>query len=617
MASSTRPGGQKKDEAVNENGKNFQKKVSRTIADEKDMIREEIAPNQNGSDSDSGAILAAEDLKLSATEMEDLKSFSLLARLEKDSASVRGSLCCIQLQSTEAASVDQRIRQCFLFPQKSAVIPVSDAGLLYLTLDRKTEVAGEQGDELKEFSVKVGDFIANCKILHFPLSFPPALCLKNMPLTVDMAVQVEKLERLTILPKQRTLINLSIVNPPSALQQSLYRCAVLPRLKFKRFSQHVVNRHQLEIMARTVTLQRDGSVSLPILNRSESKKVVLKQGQFFGLMILVPPILSDASSPMEVETVSSSTLPLTASNVAQPEDADRVKNVPLMVSSSRKRGASALKEITVGQTKEYPIETIPEKSDTTASSSELDQFNRKKLQKLNEKDNLDAKMLNQNTLNSNQIKFTNIMDRALDINATPTQDPSRAALPFIFVRLHIGQHKLPFSVTVLHYIAAVAINPQTETVTKCFIPLPMEGSTGDNLPQHKSQLAKLIEFFTSLQFQTDGESLVLTIVSSALCPVDPASSFENMLSNNQLAGDYFSAVDGTTDVETFQLDMSSFPQKGMYWKPRENWVLSWQNYKKAAESLRECYLGISWVSPLIKDFLMSSCDPLQDLTEKN
>jgi hypothetical protein len=168
MASSTGPGGQKKDQAVNENGKNLQKKVSRTIADEKDMIRGEIAPIQNGSDSDSGAILAAEDIKLSATEMEDLKSFSLLARLEKDSVSVRGSLCCVQLQSTKAASVNQRISQCFLFPQKSAVIPVSDAGFLYLTLDRKTEVAGEQGNELKEFSMKVGDCLAYCKVLHFP-----------------------------------------------------------------------------------------------------------------------------------------------------------------------------------------------------------------------------------------------------------------------------------------------------------------------------------------------------------------------------------------------------------------------------------------------------------------
>jgi hypothetical protein len=598
--------------AVNENGKNLQKKVSRTITNEKDMIEEEIAPNQNGSNSDLGSILAAEDLNLSATEMEDLKSFSLLARLEKDSASVRGSLCCVQLQSTKAASVNQRIRQCFLFPQKSAVIPVSDAGLLYLTLDRKTEVAGEQGNELKEFSVKVGDCLAYCKILHFPLSFPPSLCLRGMPLTVDMAVQAEKVERLTILPKQRTLINLCIVNPPSALQQSLYQSSVLPRLKFNRFSQHVPNRHQLEIIARTVTLQRDGSVSLPIHNRSESKKVVLKQGQFFGLMILVPPMLPDVSSPKEVEMVSSSTLPLTASNVAQPEDADRVKNVPLLASFSRKRGASALKEITIRQAKEYPIETSPEKSDTTASSSEVDQFNRKKLQKLN--DNLDGKMMNKQTLTANQIKFTNSLDNVLDIKATLTQDPSTAALPFILVRLHIGQHELPFSVTALHYIAAVAINPQTETVTKCFIPLPMEGSTGDNLTQHKSQLVKLIEFFTSLQFQTDGESLVLTILSSALCPVDPVSSFENMLSNNQLASDYFSAVDGTTDAETFQLDMSSFPQKGMYWKPRENWVLSWQNYKKAAESLRECYLGISWVLPFIKDFLMSSCDPLPDLT---
>ncbi len=596
--------------AVNENGKNLQKKVSRTIANEKDMIREEIAPNQNGSDSDSGAIIAAEDLKLSMTEMEYLKSFSLLARLEKDSASVRGSLCCVLLQSTKAASVNQRISQSFLFPQKSAVIPVSNAGLLYLTLNRKTEVAGEQGNELKEFSVKAGDCLAYCKILHFPLSFPPSLCLKSMPLTVDMAVQVEKVERLTILPKQRTLINLSIVNPPSALLQSLYRCAVLPRLKFKRFSQHVPNRHQLEIIARTVTLQRDGSVSLPILNRSESKKVVLKQGQFFGLMILVPPMLSDVSGPKEVEIVTSSALPLTASNVAQPEDADGVKNVPLLVSSSRKRGASALEDVTVRQ-----METSPEIADTTSSSSEIDQFNRKRLQKLN--DNLDGKMMNKQTLTANQIKFTNSLDNALDINATLTQDPSRAAPPFIFVRLHIGQHKLPFSVTVLHYIAAVSINPQTETVTKCFIPLPMKGSTGDNLTEHKNQLAKLIEFFTSLQFQTDGESLVLTIVSSALCPVDPVTSFENMLSNNQIAGDYFSAVDGTTDVETFQLDMSSFPQKEMYWKPRESWLLSWQNYKTAAESLRECYLGISWVLPLIKDFLMSSCDPLPDLTEKN
>jgi hypothetical protein len=365
-------------------------------------------------------------------------------------------------------------------------------------------------------------------------------------------------------------------------------------------------------MAKTVTLQRDGSVSLPILNRSESKKVVLKQGQFFGLMILVPPMLSDVSSPKEVEMVSSSALPLTDSIVAQPEDADRVKNVPLLASSSRKRGASALEDVTVTVRQ---MDTRPESEDTMSSSSVLHQFNRKKLQKLN--DNLDGKLLNKKTLTANQIMFTNSLDNALDINATLTPDPSRAALPFIFVRLYIGQHELPFSVTALHYIAAVAINPQTETVTKFFIPLPMEGSTGDNLTQHKGQLAKLIEFFTSLQFQTDGESLVLTIVSSALCPVDPVSSFENMLSNNQLAGDYFSAVDGTTDAETFQLDMSSFPQKGMYWKPRESWVLSWQNYKKAAESLRECYLGISWVLPLIKDFFMSSCDPLPDLTEKN
>ncbi len=498
-----------------------------------------------------------------------------------------------------------------------------------------------------------------------------------MPEKFDMALPMAKAEKLSIPPRQKTWIELCIVDIPVAFQQSLLQCTTLPRLMFKKFSQHVQDRHHLEIFARAVTLQRDGSVSLPILNRSESKEVVLKQGQFFGLMILVPPSLCSFKG---AEGSPSSTCPSKTSRSSQLEDIggvcsniqlqggrDWVKNLPLPVPWSGKRRASALEDGTSGA-KDGCILKNPENGNKTSSSSDLDLCNRSKMQKVTKqelttklnssklknqdkklikkevitkkqkndkeltkkgknnreeiKKDLNKKKLNDslpsvteptkmidNSLKAQKINFTNLFDEQRNIS---NSSHLAANLPLTLVRVHLGQHILPSALTTLHYVAAIAVNPQTETVTKHFTPLPSEGGDRVNNYEHhyKIQLSHLIEFFANLRFQIDGDCLVLVVVSSALCPTDPVKAMENMIRNNDLADDFILAVDGTTDIKAFKSNMSSFPEKDIYLKSGQKRVTVGDSYEKAAATLRNQYLGDSWVTPMIKEFLVSSCVPV-------
>jgi hypothetical protein len=161
-------------------------------------------------------------------------------------------------------------------------------------------------------------------------------------------------------------------------------------------------------------------------------------------------------------------------------------------------------------------------------------------------------------------------------------------------------------------VAAIAVNPQTEAVTKHFTPLPSEGSDRVNRNEHhyKIQLSHLIAFFANLRFQIDGDCLVLVVVSSALCPTDPVKAMENMIRNNHLADDFILAVDGTTDIKAFKSNMLSFPEKDIYWKSGQKRVTVGDTYEKAATTVRNQYLGDSWVTPMIKEFLVSSCVPV-------
>ncbi|MFN9939888.1 MAG: hypothetical protein ACK56I_10490, partial [bacterium] len=111
-------------------------------------------------------------------------------------------------------------------------------------------------------------------------------------------------------------------------------------------------------------------------------------------------------------------------------------------------------------------------------------------------------------------------------------------------------------------MAAVAINPQAETVRKRFIPLPPEGNAGAD-HQLKTQLSSLIDFFTSLSLDIEGDSLVLVIVSSSLCSSsDPVNTFENMISSHDLGEDYKIAVGETMNTSDFLWDMSALLEKG-------------------------------------------------------
>jgi hypothetical protein len=632
----------------------------------------------NGVGSTTGYLVAAEDFKISTTDMEVEKSFSLLARLVENTssvysktASVSSSFCCVYLRYTDGDSLTNSLRAQFLFPPKCAAIPVSDSGLIYLTLDRRTEAGGG-----KEFLVRSGDFLVSCEIVQHPFPFTPPLSLRNMPEKFDMAIPMAKAERLSIPPRQKTWIKLCIVDLPVAFQQSLLQCTTLPRLIFKKFSQHVQDRHHLEIIARAVTLQRDGSVSLPILNRSESKEVVLKQGQFFGLMMLVPPSFCSFKG---TERSPSSTCSSTTSKSSQLEDIDGVrsniqlpggrdwvKNLPLPVPCSGKRGASALEDDTSGA-KDCCILKKPENGNKTPSSSDLDLCNRSKIQKVTKhevtrklscsklknhdkelikkeviskkqndkvltkkkinnremiKKDLNKKKLNDclpsvtestkmidNSLKAQKINFTNLFDEQKN---TSSSSHLAANLPIILVRVHLGQHILPSALTTLHYVAAIAVNPQTETVTKKFTPLPSEDSDRVNKNEHhyKIQLSHLIAFFASLRFQIDGDCLVLVVVSSALCPTDPVKAMENMIRNNNLAEDFILAVDGTTDMKAFRSNMLSFPEKDIYWKSGQKRVTVGDTYEKAAATVRNQYLEDSWVTPMIKEFLVSSCVPV-------
>jgi hypothetical protein len=607
------------------------------------------------------------------------KSFSLLARLVENTssvysnaASVSSSFCCVYLRYTDGDSLTNSLRAQFLFPSKCAAIPVTDSGLIYLTLDRRTEAGGG-----KEFLVRSGDFLVSCEIVQHPFPLNPPLSLRNMPEKFDMAIPMSKAEKLSIPPRQKTWIKLCIVDLPVAFQQSLIQCTTLPRLMFKKFSQHVQDRHHLEIIARAVTLQRDGSVSLPILNRSESKEVVLKQGQFFGLMILVPPSLCSFKG---AEGSPSSSCPSTTSKSSQLEDIDGVrsniqlqggrdwvKNLPLPVPCSGKRRALALEDDT-SRAKDCCILNNPENGNKTSSSSDLDLCNRSKIQKVTQQElatklncsklkNHDKELINKEVINKKQkndtgltkkgknnremikkdlnkkklndslpsvTEPTKMIDNSLKaqkINFTKLFDEQRnisssshlaANLPLILVRVHLGQHILPSDLTTLHYVAAVAVNPQTETVTKHFTPLPSEGSDRVNRNEHhyKIQLSHLIAFFANLRFQIDGDCLVLVVVSSALCPTDPVKAMENMIRNNNLADDFILAVDGTTDMKAFKSNMLSFPEKDIYLKSGQKRDTVGDTYEKAAATVRNQYLGDSWVTPMIKEFLVSSCVPV-------
>jgi hypothetical protein len=222
---------------------------------------------------------------------------------------------------------------------------------------------------------------------------------------------------------------------------------------------------------------------------------------------------------------------------------------------------------------------------------------------------IDRTELNQDTKKLNMISmmkktaFDNLFDETKN-----KYNPVTETLPLILVRLHLGQHVFPFALTSLHYMAAVAINPQAETVKKRFIPLPPEGnSRADN--QLKIQLSSLIDFFTSLNLDIEGDSLVLVIVSSSLCASDPVNIFENMISSHDLREDYKIAVGETMNISDFLWDMSALTEKGVFLKLGQNQVVVGENYARAGAIIRDCYLGDSWVTPMIKDYLVRSCDP--------
>ncbi len=86
--------------------------------------------------------------------------------------------------------------------------------------------------------------------------------------------------------------------------------------------------------------------------------------------------------------------------------------------------------------------------------------------------------------------------------------------------------------------------------------------------------------------------------------------FENMISSHDLAEDYKIAAGETMNIGDFLWDMSALLEKGVYLKLGQNQVLAGENYARAGAIIRDCYLGDSWVTPMIKDYLVSICDPV-------
>ena len=60
-------------------------------------------------------------------------------------------------------------------------------------------------------------------------------------------------------------------------------------------------------------------------------------------------------------------------------------------------------------------------------------------------------------------------------------------------------------------------------------------------------------------------------------------------------------------MKAFNSNMLSFPEKDIYWKSGQKRDTVGDTYEKAAATVRNQYLGDSWVTPMIKEFLVSSC----------
>jgi hypothetical protein len=219
-------------------------------------------------------------------------------------------------------------------------------------------------------------------------------------------------------------------------------------------------------------------------------------------------------------------------------------------------------------------------------------------------------VIDMSILSKEEFNIKNVLDQKQSVeNAVACH-----TAPLILVRLHLGQHALPAPLNVLHYMAAVAVDTSADEVSNFFIPLSLEGDCSDNsAAERKSQLVKLINFLCELRhFQIDDNDAgvpVLVIISSTLSPGNPTKALEGMLCNSDLASEFFMAVDDMIDILSFQIDMSSFPED-VYSKLNQSRVEVEESYQRASTIIKNCYLGDTWVTPMIKDFLMSSCVPV-------
>jgi len=108
-------------------------------------------------------------------------------------ASIHSIHYCVQLEAPHATSTNTLSRH-FRFPPKKATIPISAAGLLYLTLDRRTQAGGDKENAPGDFCVRRGDILASCELVEPQLQpfYPcaPSFSLRGLPVTLDMAAWV-------------------------------------------------------------------------------------------------------------------------------------------------------------------------------------------------------------------------------------------------------------------------------------------------------------------------------------------------------------------------------------------------------------------------------------------
>ena len=521
---------------------------------------------------------------------------------------------------------------------------MSESGQVLITLDRLgAEDGGPRSEDRGQgFHVKAGDILASYQRVS-PDYLDTSPAVMKLPAEMDTSVLVESRggsepAEVQVRSGQSVSLRLQLRKLDDALGKRLRHLTVLPRMRLANFSNRLADRKCIRLKTRAATLQRDGTLTLLIENKSSHQMMVtLKHGQAFGLIKAVPPELrqnmddegTPLSSPSSMSSVSMSSASSWAQSprlsiltpighagrqvstserqaAGQPSTGSLRPKSRLMSKEERKQSLESLFELSfesrTGSVKRKAENDTPQLCKIPPPLPLSESLSVPSLQlplPLSPPPLPPSPPSSPPIFPPSGLRLKSL-DSLAASDVTPPCSPSTTSLSL--VRLHFGLRQLEaLSTNQFQYLAAMAYTVSTGATCSQLIPLAEENSpAGRRVPS----LANLVTFLEAVRRADNGP--VLVVVSSSVIP-EPVEALDRILNDNGLAEQYFAAVDGTTDDAAF-LSSSSFPEKGFYLKEKRTKLCA-KNYQRASDFIRAKYFRDEWVTSMVDEFLVKQCVP--------